>query len=163
MKFLFFIIFLITQRLLELMVSKRNEQWLIRKGAIEYGQKHYPAMIMLHTAFIISLICEYQMRKGQSFVPLLLALFMVLISVKFWVIATLGRYWNTKIYRIPGSVPIKKGIYKYVKHPNYVIVVCEIAIIPLIFHLYYTALVFTLLNAAMLQVRITEENKALKT
>ncbi len=77
------------------------------------------------------------------------------------VISSLGRYWNTKIFRVPGAPLIKKGPYKFFKHPNYIIVVCEIAVIPLIFHLYRTAIVFSILNAVMLSVRIKEENKVL--
>jgi methyltransferase len=77
------------------------------------------------------------------------------------VIATLGNYWNTKIYKVPGSRPVVAGIYKYIKHPNYVIVVLEIAIIPLAFQLYYTAIAFSILDAAMLYIRIKKENEVL--
>ena len=74
---------------------------------------------------------------------------------------SLGKYWNTKILRIPDSVLISKGPYRYFKHPNYIIVVCEIFVIPLIFDLYYTAVIFSVLNGVMLKVRIKEENKVL--
>jgi len=88
-----------------------------------------------------------------------LLLFILLLLFKYWVLSSLGLYWNTRIYRVPGSVAVKKGPYKLFKHPNYVDVVLEIAIIPLVFHLYYTALIFSVLNAIMLSVRIKVENK----
>ncbi|MCY7362420.1 MAG: isoprenylcysteine carboxyl methyltransferase, partial [Ignavibacteria bacterium] len=78
-----------------------------------------------------------------------------------WVLSSLGKYWNTKILRIPGRELISKGPYKYFKHPNYIIVVCEIFTIPMIFNLYYTALIFSILNAVILYIRIKEENKVL--
>jgi methyltransferase len=77
-----------------------------------------------------------------------------------WVIVSLGKYWNTKILRIPGMAPVTKGPYKYFRHPNYIIVVCEFIVVPLVFHLYSTAIIFSVLNAFMLSVRIREENRA---
>jgi methyltransferase len=157
--FIVFIILLIALRLGELVIAKRNETWIRAKGAVEYGQKHYPFMVLLHTCFIASLIVEYVLKKPTTIHYFLLVAFILLILIKIQVIRSLGYYWNTKILRIEGVPLIKKGLYKYFKHPNYVIVVCEIAVIPLIFQLYITALVFSLLNAIMLSVRITEENK----
>jgi methyltransferase len=86
-----------------------------------------------------------------------------MIALKVWVISSLGKYWNTKIYRIPDARLIKKGPYIFFKHPNYAIVIAEIVVIPLIFHLYYTAIIFSLLNAIILSIRIRKENKALAT
>ena len=111
--------------------------------------------------FIISLIAEYIWRGDNEVNYYLLIIFFILIGIKTIVISTLGKYWNTRIYKIPGSKPVATGIYKYVKHPNYIIVVCEIAVIPLVFHLYYTALVFSILNAIMLSIRIRKENQVL--
>jgi len=161
MFFLIFMCFLIAQRLSELYVSSKNEKWLLQNGAVEYGKEHYPYMVTMHTLFIISLIAEYIYRGDATVNYYLVGLFFILILIKIVVIATLGNYWNTKIYKVPGTRPVATGIYKYIKHPNYVIVVLEIAIIPLAFHLYYTALVFTLLNALMLTVRIKKENEVL--
>ncbi|MBW4889067.1 hypothetical protein KXQ82_05045 [Mucilaginibacter sp. HMF5004] len=161
MVFVLFISFLIAQRLFELLISSRNEKWLLAQGAVEYGKEHYPFMVSMHTLFIISVIGEYIWRGDTGVNYILLVLFFILIGIKAIVISTLGYYWNTKIYKVPGTRPVATGIYKYVKHPNYIIVICEIAIIPLTFHLYYTALVFTLLNAAMLTVRINKENQVL--
>lgn len=159
MYFIIFILFLITQRLTELYVSKRNEKWLLERGAVEYGREHYPFIVALHTLFIVSLIAEYYLSGGKVMDYIFLALFIVLLLFKYWILSSLGTYWNTRIYRVPGAVAVRKGPYKLFKHPNYVDVVCEIAIIPLVFHLYYTAVIFTVLNAVMLSVRIRVENK----
>ena len=159
MYFILFIIFLITQRLSELYIAARNEKWLRSQGAVEYGKEHYPYIVALHTLFIISIILEYILGGGTTIDLIFLILFALLLLFKFWALSSLGRYWNTKIFRVPGSGPVKKGPYKLFKHPNYFIVVCEIAIIPLVFHLYYTAIIFTVLNAIMLTVRIRVENR----
>ncbi|MFD0767076.1 isoprenylcysteine carboxyl methyltransferase family protein [Mucilaginibacter lutimaris] len=161
MVFIVFILFLILQRLAELYVSSKNEKWLLKNGAVEYGKEHYPFMVSMHTLFIISVIAEYIWRDDTIASYPLIILFFVLIVIKVIVISTLGHYWNTKIYKVPGTIPVATGIYKYVKHPNYIIVVLEIAIIPLAFGLYYTAMIFSLLNAAMLYVRIKKENEVL--
>lgn len=159
MEFILFISFLILQRLSELYISGRNEKWLRANGAIQYGQSHYPYIVALHTLFIISIITEYLLWPNAPLDYVFLGLFIVVLLFKFWALSSLGKYWNTKIYRIPGVYPVKKGPYKLFKHPNYMEVVCEIAIIPLVFHLYYTVVIFTVLNAAMLTVRIRVENK----
>lgn len=159
MYFIIFMLFFILQRLSELYIARKNEKWLLANGAIQYGQSHYPFMISLHTMFIVSLIVEYILRGGTPINWIILGLFLVILSFKFWALSSLGKYWNTKIYRIPGVYPVKKGPYKFLKHPNYIEVICEIAIIPLVFHLYYTAIIFTILNAIMLTVRIRVENK----
>lgn len=162
MLFLFFILFLILLRIGELRLARENEKWLLQHGAVEYGRKHYPLIVMLHVFFFISLIAEYLIVEPTFYSLFLLSLFFVFLAFKVWVILSLGKFWNTKIYRIPNFPLIKKGPYKYFKHPNYIIVIAEIAIIPLIFHLYYTAVIFTVLNGIMLAVRIKEENKALR-
>jgi len=160
--FILFLLFLITQRLSELYIASRNEKWLRSKGAVEYGEEHYPYIVALHTLFIISIIVEYFLRGNTHIDYLFLVLFILLLLFKLWALSSLGKYWNTKIFRVPGAGPVKKGPYKIFKHPNYFIVICEIAIIPLVFHLYYTAIIFTVLNALMLTVRIKVENKVWK-
>jgi len=159
MYFIVFISFLILQRLSELYISSRNEKWLLAHGAIQYGQSHYPHMVSMHTLFLLSNITEFYWRDQPPVSWIALGSFLLILSFKFWALSSLGKYWNTKIYRVPGVYPVKKGPYKFLKHPNYMEVVCEIAIIPLVFHLYYTAIVFTLLNALMLTIRIKVENK----
>jgi len=162
MAFFLFISFVILLRIAELILSKGNERWLVQNGAVEYGQKHYQFIVALHILFIISLIVEYTIRQPITFNLFILLFYFTLLTFKTWVILSLGKFWNTKIYHIPNFPLIKKGPYQYFKHPNYIIVVAEIAVIPMIFQLYFTAVTFTLLNAIILFVRIKEENKALQ-
>jgi len=161
MVFILFISCVMLLRIGELVLSKSNEKWLLRNGAVEYGQKHYPFIVALHILFISSLIIEYTIKQPVSFNLFMLLFYVTLIVFKTWVIVSLGKCWNTKIYHIPGMPLVKKGPYSYFKHPNYLIVVAEIAVIPLIFHLYFTAITFTLLNTILLFIRIKEENKAM--
>lgn len=158
MSFIYFIAYVIFLRFIELIVAKRNESWARKRGAIEYGHGHYIYIVLLHTMFIVSMIAEY-IYKGGVFNVKVLFVFIFLTLVKVWVIASLGNYWNTKILRVPDSILIKKGPYKLFKHPNYFIVVCEIMIIPLVFNLYFTAIIFTILNSLMLSIRIKEEER----
>jgi methyltransferase len=160
--FILFISFVILVRIGELLLSKRNEKWLIQNGAVEYGKEHYPFIVTLHVSFFISLIFEYSIQQTASYSLILIAFYFILLSIKTWVVFSLGKFWNTKIYHIPNTPLIKIGPYKYFKHPNYMIVIGEIAVIPLAFHLYYTAITFALLNMLMLFVRIKEENKTLQ-
>lgn len=162
MAFLLFISFVILLRVGELMLARSNGQWLLRHGAVEYGRRHYPFMVALHTLFIVSMLIEYFLVGTASCNLFLLALFLLLLAFKVWVILSLGKFWNTRIYRAPGFPLVQKGPYRYVKHPNYIIVIVEIVVIPLVFQLYYTAAIFTLLNGLMLMVRVREENKALE-
>jgi len=148
---------------MELRVAKKNEIWLRENGAIEYGQHHYPFIVALHALFIVSMIIEFIITGGGKFGLFFLAVFILLILFKIWTISSLGKYWNTKILRVPNSMFIKKGPYKYFRHPNYFIVICEIIVIPMVFGLYYTAIIFTILNAIMLSVRIREEEKSLES
>lgn len=162
MPFILFISFIILLRIGELLLSKRNEKWLLQNHAVEYGKSHYPFIVALHVFFIGSLIIEYYSQQPKSCNLFFLLLYLIMLAFKVWVIMSLGKFWNTKIYHIPNLPLVRKGPYKFIKHPNYLIVIAEIAIIPLTFHLYYTAIIFTILNAIMLSVRIKEENKVLE-
>jgi methyltransferase len=161
MVFIIFISLVILLRICELFLAKRNEQWLLQHGAVEYGKNQYPFMITLHVFFFVSLIIEYLIQGTGFYSPALLFIYIVVLGFKIWVIFSLGKFWNTKIYRIRDFPLIKQGPYNYVKHPNYIAVMLEIALIPLIFKLYFTAVIFTVLNGIMLYFRIKEENKAL--
>lgn len=161
MIFTLFITFIIVLRIVELIIARSNEKWMRAQGALEYGQAHYPFIVALHSLFFVSLIVEYSLSDKQHLYPILILVYMLVVTLKFWVIGSLGKYWNTKILRIPNAVLVKKGLYKYIKHPNYVLVVVELLLIPLCFQLYVTAIVFGLLNALMLRVRIREENRVL--
>ncbi len=162
MTFNIFISFIILLRIGELLLSKSNEKWLLRYGAVEYGKKHYPLIVALHILFFISLVYEYTSQQTVSYNAFFIVIYIFLIVFKVWIISTLGKFWNTKIYHISGIPSIKKGPYKYFKHPNYMVVIAEIAVIPLAFHLYYTAIIFTMLNAMVLYVRIKEEDRVLR-
>ena len=163
--FIAVILILIVQRLIELRISSRNYKVLIREGGVEYGREHYKYIVMLHTLFIITMIFEYLMRelyvKLSDISYLFLVFFALLQIMRFWVIHSLGKFWNTRIIRVPGSDLVKSGPYKFLKHPNYVIVALEIFCLPMIFGLYYTAIIFTILNSLILYIRIKEENKVL--
>jgi methyltransferase len=166
MLFYFVITIVIIQRLSELIIARKNEVWLRSQGAVEYGKEHYVFIVLLHTLFFISLITEYNISGRYSELNIINYLFLVFFALlqimRVWVLKSLGKYWNTKILRIPGSVLVTSGPYRYFKHPNYIVVVCEIFTLPLIFDLYYTAVIFTVLNALILFIRIKAENKILE-
>ena len=155
---------IILQRLVELGIAKSNEKWMKQLGAIEFGVKHYRYMVLIHVLFFISLLTEkIYLKHGLSQIwPLLLSVFLVAQLIRIWVISSLGRYWNTKIIVLRDAKIIKKGPYLYIKHPNYFVVTIELLVIPLLFNLYITACLFTILNAVILMVRIPAVEKALK-
>ncbi len=159
------IVIVIIQRLIELVISNHNEKWLISRRAVEYGASHYKFIVMLHTFFFLSLLLEFNFADRHKELNTLnygfLVFFIFLQFMRVWVLVSLGKFWNTKIYRIKGRSLVKTGPYRFLKHPNYIVVVLEILILPLIFNLYYTAIIFTILNAIMLTIRIKEENRVL--
>jgi methyltransferase len=146
------------QRLAELWLSNRNTRALLARGAREHGGRHYPLIVAVHAGWLAAL---WWLAPGQPIDWLLIALFALLQAARVWVLATLGPRWTTRIITIPGAPLVRKGPYRWLSHPNYLIVVLEIAVLPLAFGLETVALVFTLLNAAVLAVRIAAENKAL--
>lgn len=156
--------FVILQRIVELFIARGNEKWMLSKGAYEVGAQHYPFMVAIHVSFFISLILEVILfEKGLSnFWWYFFFLFVGLQLMRIWVIATLGKYWNTKIIVLPGANVVKKGPFLLLRHPNYVVVTSEIIVIPLLFDAYFTAVVFTLLNALILYIRIPIEEAALR-
>ena len=152
-----------TQRLLELALARRNERKARAKGAVERGWGHYPFVVALHSLWLVSTLVEGLLRGPEfpAFWPLPLALFLLVQPLRYWAIFSLGERWNTKILVLPGEKSVRRGPYRYLDHPNYVVVVAEILTFPLIFGAWITALVFTVLNAVILSVRIREENRAL--
>ena len=151
------------QRLLELALARRNERKMRAKGAVERGRGHYSFIVALHSLWLVSTLVEGGLRGPDLpfYWPAPLALFLLVQPLRYWTILSLGESWNTKILVIPGAKPIKRGPYRYLNHPNYVVVVVEILAFPLVFGAWVTALVFTVLNVALLLVRIREENRAL--
>lgn len=156
---------LVAQRLAELWVAKRNEKHLKDLGAIEVGEKHHKWFIIVHIAFFIAIIMEMTLAGhiASTINPYLLGFFLVTQLVRVWCITSLGVFWNTKIIILPNQPLVKKGPYKYVSHPNYIIVGLELCIIPLLFGAYLTALVFPFIHILLLTIRIPLENKALET
>ena len=163
MIFYLILVFVIIQRLVELLIAKRNEKSMLAKGAYEVGASHYPLMIMLHVSFFISFLVEVMYFKS-IFTPYygLLLVFLLLQLLRVWCLVSLGTFWNTKIIILPGSNVVVKGPYSYIRHPNYLVVCLEILVLPLMFQAYMTAISFTILNLIMLSVRIPIEEKALK-
>jgi methyltransferase len=152
------------QRLLELGLSHRHERILRARGAVERGRGHYPLLVGLHVLWLLSTLVEGLLRGPSipAWWPIPLALFLLAQPLRYWAILSLGEYWNTRVLVVPGTTLVGRGPYRYFPHPNYVVVVVEIATFPLIFGAWVTALVFTALNAALLFVRIRTENRALK-
>ncbi|WP_445326888.1 isoprenylcysteine carboxyl methyltransferase family protein [Solibacillus sp. FSL W7-1464] len=163
MVFYIVLAFVIIQRLVELVVAKRNEKLMLAKGAYEVGASHYPFMILLHTSFFVSLFIEVVYFSGQ-FTPhyIWLVLFLMLQLLRVWCLVSLGPFWNTKIIILPGANVVAKGPYSFIRHPNYLVVCLEIAVLPLMFQAYFTAICFTILNFIILSIRIPMEEKALK-
>lgn len=151
------------QRLLELVVARRNERRARAWGAVERGRGHYPFIVALHSLWLVSTLVEGFLCGPElpALWPAPLALFLLVQPLRYWALFSLGGNWNTKILVVPGARPVSRGPYKYISHPNYVVVAVEILAFPLIFGAWATALVFTVLNAAVLFVRIRAEERAL--
>ncbi len=150
--------FVTVQRLGELALARRNTRRLLARGAVETGDGHYPLIVLLHAGWLAGLWLLAWDRPANL---ALLAIFAVLQLGRVWVIATLGERWTTRIISLPGAPLIRRGPYRWVSHPNYWIVSAEIAVLPLAFGLPVHALVFSLLNAGMLAVRLRAEAAAL--
>ena len=152
------------QRLLELRLSRRHERLLRARGAVERGRGHYPLMVALHVLWLLSTLVEGILRGPDlpAYWAVPLALFLLAQLLRYWVIFSLREYWNTRVLVVPGTTLVRRGPYRYLRHPNYVVVAVEIATLPLIFGAWVTALVFSILNAALLFVRIRTENRALR-
>lgn len=163
MLFVIIISLVILQRITEVVIAKRNEKKMLSQGAYEVGKSHYPYMIALHVSFFVCLIMEvlFFHRGISPLFPLFFLIFLFVQAFRIWCLSTLGPFWNTKIIILPNANVVRKGPYLYLKHPNYVVVCMEIVLLPLMFQAYFTALSYTLLNLAMLSVRIPLEEKAL--
>jgi len=155
---LLLLIFLVIQRLGELILSSRNTRRLLARGAYEAGAEHYPFMICLHVSWLCALI---YFGIDQPVSITWLAVFAVLQVLRAWIIYSLGGRWTTRIIVMGGPL-VTKGPFAWVKHPNYMVVIAEILVVPMIFGLPIVAAVFSALNAAMLTVRISAEELALQ-
>ena len=150
--------FVTLQRLAELPLASANTRRLLESGGYEVGRDHYPWIVALHAGWLAAL---WWLAPGRPIDLALLGLFGLVELGRLWVLWTLGRRWTTRIIVVPGETLVARGPYRFLRHPNYAVVAAEIALLPAVFGLWAVALVFTLLNAAMLAVRIRAENRAL--
>ena len=159
-----FIGIVIVQRMIEMVIANRNAKWIKAHGGFEAGRSHYKNIVALHAFFFLSLLIEVTLSNAAfSYISLVpLSLFLLAQFGRMWALSSLGRFWNTRIMIIPGAKVVAKGPYRYMRHPNYVIVIIEIAMLPLVFQAYMTAILFTILNALVLKKRIRIEEKALE-
>ncbi len=152
-----FLGFIVLQRLSELAIAKRNTARLLARGAYEVGAAHYPVMVAMHSAWIACLVIfGYDNPVAFGW----LAVFAVLQVLRIWILASLGGRWTTRIIVLEEPL-VTRGPFRFVSHPNYILVIAEIIVAPMVLGLEWVALVFTVLNAAMLWVRIGAEHKAL--
>jgi len=145
-------------RMAELWLARRNTAALIARGAIEVAPGHYPLIVAMHAMWLASL---WVLGTQQAVQPLWLAVFLLLQVGRVWVLGTLGRRWTTRIIALPGETLVAKGPFRYLRHPNYAVVIGEIAVLPLCLGLPWVALVFTIANALLLTIRIKAENAGL--
>lgn len=154
------------ERLVELVVSKRNAAWAFARGGVETGQRHYLVMVLLHAGLLVGALAEVWLLD-RPFLPWLgwpmLALVLAAQALRWWCIATLGHQWNTRVIVVPDRALVRRGPYRRLSHPNYVAVVVEGVALPLVHTAWLTALVFSVANAVLLTVRIRVEESALAT
>jgi methyltransferase len=152
------------ERVAELATARRNAAWSSARGGREYGRGHYPAMVALHTALLLGCAVE-PWAAGRPFVPVLgwtaLAVAVAAQGLRWWCVGTLGPHWNTRVIVVPGLPLVAAGPYRLLRHPNYVAVVAEGVALPLVHTAWVTAAGFTVLNLALLGVRIRCEEAAL--
>ncbi|HEY1613852.1 MAG TPA: isoprenylcysteine carboxylmethyltransferase family protein [Rhizomicrobium sp.] len=143
----------------ELLYAERNTRMLRSRGAKEVGREHYPLIVLLHAAWLVSLV----VFLPRDFVlhPVWIAIFAVLQVLRIWILVSLGPYWTTRILTLDDAPLVRTGPYRFLRHPNYVVVVGEIATLPLAFGEIVVAIVFSILNAGVLALRIAAEERAL--
>lgn len=152
-----FLGFLLAQRLGELVLARYNTRRLLREGAVEVAAPHYPLIVAVHAAW---LACLVYLGHDRPLQPAWLAVFVLLQGLRVWILATLGRRWTTRII-VTGTPLVTSGPFRYLRHPNYTLVVAEIAVAPLVLGLTWVALLFSLLNALVLTIRIRAEERAI--
>ncbi len=164
MPYYLFILAVAAERLVELVVARRNAAWSIANGGREFGRDHYPVMVSMHALLLVSCVAEVWSLHRPFIAWLGWAMFAVVVLstiVRWRCVATLGRRWNPRLIVIPGAPLVRRGMYRWVRHPNYTAVAAEVAALPLIHSAWLTAIVFSVANASVLTVRIRAENAAL--
>lgn len=154
----FLLAFVTVQRLGELVVARRNTRRLLARGAREVAGEHYPLIVALHAAWLIGL---WALGYDEPVNAVWLGAYTLLQVLRGWTLSGLGERWTTRILVVPGETLVRKGPYRFIRHPNYAVVVGEIAVLPLALGMEVYALAFSALNAAVLFVRIRAENRAL--
>ncbi len=147
------------QRLIELVIARRNTARLLAQGGREHAPGHYPVIVVLHAAWLASMVVFVPTNTPPDF--FWLALLVLMQVARFWVLASLGSRWTTRIIVMPDAPLVARGPYRWMRHPNYAVVVIELIALPMVFGAVWIALVFTVLNAAVLTWRIREEDRAL--
>ncbi|WP_182111279.1 MULTISPECIES: isoprenylcysteine carboxyl methyltransferase family protein [unclassified Actinotalea] len=167
MRLLFDLVVAVTalERLAELVVSTRNARWSFARGGVETGKGHFPPMVALHTGLLAACVVEVH-AFDRPFIPVLgwtaLAAVVASQALRWWCIGTLGPQWNTRVIVVPGLPLVNRGPYRFLRHPNYLVVVAEGIALPLVHTAWVTALAFTVLNAVLLLgFRIPAEERAL--
>lgn len=153
------LLFVIAQRLTELVIAKRNTAAIMAAGGIEHGAGHYPLIVLLHLCWLASL--AYCIEPDQPANVTLLLVFAVFQLLRVWVLCSLGKRWTTRVIEVPGQKPVVTGPYRWLRHPNYIVVAGEILVLPLAFGAWRMALLFSVLNGLVLWHRIRVENIAL--
>ena len=152
--------YLIAQRLGELVYAARNTKRLLSEGAREFGADHYHYFIILHGNWIVLLVALASPDHALN--PYILNAFFLTQILRFWTLASIGRWWTTRIISAPHFPRVKRGPYKFLVHPNYTVVILEIAIVPMLLGLWWVAVLFSVLNAILLRYRISIENMVLR-
>lgn len=156
---------MVVERLAELRLARRNQRWLVARGAVEVGQEHYPWMVLQHSLFLASCLVEVGWLNRPFYRPLAIAMLGALaaaMALRYWAIATLGRRWTTRVFCLPGEPVVTAGPYRYLRHPNYLAVVLEIFALPMVHTAWLTATVFSLANGLLLARRIRVEEEGLR-
>lgn len=162
--YVFLIAAVALERLAELIVSQRNLNWAMARGGREHGFGHFPFMVVLHTGLLAACLIEAAFRPFHAWLGWpMLAIMLLAQGLRWWCISTLGPRWNTRIIVVPGLPLVDRGPYRRLRHPNYVAVVLEGIALPLVHTAWITAVVFTVVNAGLLRIRIAAENAAMAT
>lgn len=155
-----FVGLVLLQRLVELAIARRNTRALLAAGGVEHGAGHYPAMVALHGAWLAALALAVGPETKVD--PGWFAAYLAVQPLRAWTMASLGRFWTTRIITLPGATPVRAGPYRWLRHPNYVVVALELALAPLALGLWGIAAAATIANAAMMRVRLAAEAAALR-
>ena len=147
------------QRLFELWYSRRNARRLVAEGAVELGREHYPLIVGLQVAWLLAL--AFGVGTGQPLLWPWLLVYLVLQFLRVWIIASLGRYWTTRVYHLPDRPLVHRGPYRWLKHPNYLVVVAEVVVLPLSLGAWWAAAIFGPLQSLLLLWRLRAEEPAL--